>query len=453
MADLKQVSGDNEDKFIENKFRRFAMRVVNGEIGQFTYCMENDRIYHYQDGYWQEIRELEFLSKIENGIIDKKGNKTVTKFPVEQREKIIKNYKLLAFKHLEEFNKEHLLNFENYMIDPLGQNVLKHEPKYLSTIRIPYKYDALAKCELWIKSINQIFENNQAKINILQEFFGQCLTRDVKQEKGLLLLGESKAGKSTILHVLQNMVGRKNCSSIPLKYIINPVYTSQMIGKLINFDKDVSAKAVDFEEDFKKIVTGEEITSNDKYEAPFDFTPFCKMVLSANKFPRITDYSSAFYNRLALIPCERVFKPEERNLNLREQLLDELPGILNWAMEGLQRLSKRGKFEEVDFMKEALEELEAENTPSNLFFDEHIEVDVSDGVYIEKGELFKKYKEWCEKTATRILCKAIFSSIVFKKYHTKTPQHAHLDSGKRIWRNLKYVEFKTEHQPDEGWQE
>ena len=98
-----------------------------------------------------------------------------------------------------------------------------------------------------------IFEKNKEKISILQEFFGQCLTRDVKQEKGMLLLGESRSGKSTILNTLQNMVGKNNCSTLALKYIIHPVFTSQLVGKLINIDKDVSAKAVDFEEDFKKI--------------------------------------------------------------------------------------------------------------------------------------------------------------------------------------------------------
>jgi len=449
MADLKQVSGDNEDKFIENKFRRFAMRVVNGEIGQFTYCMEEDNIYQYNKGYWEEIRELEFLSKIENGLLDKRKNKIVTKFPVEQREKIIKNYKLLAFKHLEEFNKEHLLNFENYMIDPIGQNVLKHEAKYLSTIRIPYKYDAQAKCDLWLNTLDGIFEKKQEKINTLQEFFGQCLTRDVKQEKGMLLLGESRSGKSTILHTLQYMVGKKNCSSIPLKYIIHPVYTSQMIGKLINFDKDVSAKAVDFEEDFKKIVTGEEITSNDKYEHPFDFTPFCKMVLSANKFPHITDTSSAFYNRLILIPCDRVFKPEERNLDLREQLLEELPGILNWSIQGLARLIKRGKFEEFDFMESALQELENENNPVNVFFEETIEIDVSGEVYIEKAKLFGIYKRWCEENKQGNLSNINFGKAVYKKYHPQTPRDARLShNGARIWRNL-----RLKGEPNVGWQE
>ena len=373
--------------FKEDKFRALAYRIVNGEIGQFTYCLENDQVYYYDKGYWRSLRELEFLSLIENGLLDDNKNKIVTKFPVERREKIIKNYKILSFKRLEEFNRSHLLNFQNTMFDPITIDTTEHKPEYLSTIRIPYRYDPGADCSLWLKTIDEIFENDKIKIDMLQEFFGQCLTRDVKQEKGLLLLGQSRSGKSTILNTLHYLVGNDNVSTVPLKYILNPVYTSMMIHKLINFDKDVSKKAQDFEEDFKKIITGEEITSNDKYDDPFNFKPFCKMVLSANEFPRITDHSSAFYNRLILIPCDRVFTPEEQNRNLREELLKELPGVLNWSIEGLKRLTNRGFFEEVDFMGEALEELRIENNPVEAFFRDNIVADVSGEYYIEnKGQ-------------------------------------------------------------------
>jgi putative DNA primase/helicase len=432
-----------ENNFREDTFRRLAKRVVHGEIGQFTYCLENDQIYYYENGYWQKLREIEFLSKIENGLLDPKKNKILTKFDVRMRKKVTENYKILDFKRLADFNKYSMLNLENYMFDPVGVNVVAHKPEYFSTIRIPYKYDQKARCELWLKTLNEIFEGDQMKVNILQEFFGQCLTRDIKQEKALLLLGESRSGKSTILNTLHHLVGGDNCSSVPLKYILNPVYTSMMIHKLINFDKDVSRKAQDFEEDFKKIVTGEEVTANDKYMTPFTFKPFCKMVMSANVFPKITDHSSALYNRLILIPCDRVFKPEEQNRDLREELLKELPGVLNWAVEGLQRLTKRGWFEEVHFMREAIEELENENNPVNEFFNEHVEVEK--GYEIEKGEMYQKYVNWSDENKQYTLTAARFSTAFYKRFCKNTVKNgqASTGSGKRVWKNIRYVQFKS----------
>jgi phage/plasmid-associated DNA primase len=216
-----------------------------------------------------------------------------------------------------------------------------------------------------------------------------------------------------------------------------------MIHKLINFDKDVSRKAQDFEEDFKKIVTGEEVTANDKYMTPFTFKPFCKMVMSANVFPKITDHSSALYNRLILIPCDRVFKPEEQNRDLREELLKELPGVLNWAVEGLQRLTKRGWFEEVHFMREAIEELENENNPVNEFFNEHVEVEK--GYEIEKGEMYQKYVNWSDENKQYTLTAARFSTAFYKRFCKNTVKNgqASTGSGKRVWKNIRYVQFKS----------
>jgi P4 family phage/plasmid primase-like protien len=440
-----------------NKMRAIAQRVADGECGDFVYCLESGKFYIYEGGYWRVIIKEELLSIIENGIInithkrDEQGNicgeikyRPLLKFDIGNKKKTLEELKLINHKHLNEFNNNGLLNLENYMYDPARLNVISHDKKYFSTIRVPYKYDHALDCKLWEKTLIEIFEKNLDKIKSLQEFFGYCLTRDVRMEKALLLLGESRSGKSTILNTLQYMVGDENCSHVGLMNLENPQYTSMMINKLVNIDGEVSKKASDYESQFKTIVTGHEVNCNDKYVPPFKFRPFCKFVMSANIFPRITDHSSAFYKRLILIPCDRVFEAHEQNRNLRDELLNELPGILNWAVEGLKRLNKRGMFDEKEFTREAIEELENENNPCNLFFEEHIEVEVGEEIYTEKTELFNKYKQWCVKNENLIMTHTIFAKNVFKRYHKYTSKQARLHTQQRpyIWKNLRYVEFK-----------
>ena len=450
MADISKTKTTKEKKEItQDLMYSYAYSVKQGNAGgSYFYCLENNKFYNYKDGYWQQLFMVEFLGRIEENL------KQITRHAINKKKQIAENFKNLGRKHLSELNCFPFLNLENYMIDPAGDNVLKHEEKYLSTIRIPYKYDKLAKCELWIKSLNEIFENNQVKIGILQEYFGYCLTREIKHHKALLLLGESRSGKSTILQTFRNVIGNLNCSSLPLKHISNPQSAPMLMNKLVNIDTDVSSKAEEFEAEFKTITSGEPVYCNQKYVDTFDFVPYCKIIMAANIFPRITDHSSAFYKRLILIPCDKIFSYEEQNRDLPLQLTAELPGILNWAIEGLKKLTKRGMFEELDFMKDAIQELEDENNPSNLFFDEYIQVDMSDGIYIEKGELFIKYQNWCKETNTYVLNKARFASAVYKRFHKVTPKDTkHPETKKRIWKNLKYVLLKKENQPDEGWQE
>ena len=56
--------------FTEDKFRVFAYRIVNNEIGEYVYHLEEDTIYMYENGHWRQIADIEFLSKIENGLVD-----------------------------------------------------------------------------------------------------------------------------------------------------------------------------------------------------------------------------------------------------------------------------------------------------------------------------------------------------------------------------------------------
>ena len=441
MTDEELIQSEQSEIILKpNKQYEMAVRIKEGEAGKFLYCLEEDRFYYYTEGYWQQLFEYDFLGKIQEALPE------LTKITIQGRKSIAENFKILGRHKLELFNRIDLINLQNGMLSPYTGEIDEHDYIYFSTNRLPYKYDPSGGCDLWLKSLNEILEGNKDKTSILQEFFGYCLTKETKQNKALLLLGESKSGKSTILYVLRFLIGDINCSSVPLKDIRNPQHTPDLINKLINFDYDVSAKAIEFEDEFKKITSGEPIRTNQKYVAAFSFTPYCKMAMAANIFPKITDHSSAFYNRLILIPCDRVFSPEEQDRDLKEKLLLELPGILNWSMEGLKRLTTRGRFEDCGFMQDAVQELEDENNPVNMFFEEHIIVDM--GRYIEKGYLYDKYKIWGEQTRNFALSKARFASCLWKKYYRQTSKTARIRAGKRIWPNIQYVEFKSDPLPE-----
>ena len=448
---------------------RLAQAVANGEIGEFVYCLEDGNFYQYKDGYWQIILETKFLGLMQDGLIRelrvKSGEqwvmtkgKILTKYTPSRKKQILDQFKLLKFKELSEFNISSLINFENYMFDPLGMNVLKHEPKYYSTIRIPYKYEQTAKCELWLKTLSEIFENNKDKIEALQEFLGYCLSSDNEQKKGLLLLGETNTGKSTIIDIFRELIGEHNCSNVPLQYLSNPQYTPLLINKMVNIDPEVNKEAVNYEREFKILTggKGERVSCNQKHIPTFEFTPRCKIILSANIFPRITDHSSAFYQRLLLIPCDRQFSEEEQDKQLDDKLRKELPGIFNWVVHGMHQLKKRGKFKQYDFMRRAVEELEDENNPAYIFFREHIETDVSDGIYIEKSDLFRRFIDWCIKNEQKKLTHIIFSRCVIKKFIKFVDKDSRLTgNGARIWRNIRYVERmgRSPIKTDIDWQE
>lgn len=419
---------------------------------EFSYCLEESKFYIYKSGYWQQLADLEIMALILETYSGKEGLLDITRFTVSKRNQILENLKQLIFKRLDCFNKSGYLNFDIGEFDPVTGTMHDHKKENYSTLRFNYPHHHSAKCDLWLKTLNEIFEGQQERVDILQEFFGYCLTRDTRKEKALLLLGESRTGKSTILEMLSGMICKNNCAFVPLTHISNQQYSPLLMNKLINIDTDASSKADDYEREFRIITSGEPLTCNQKFVETFEFNPYCKLAMAANQFPRITDHSSAFYNRLILLPCDRVFKMDEQNNKLKDELKSELPGVFNWAVEGLQRLNKRGQFEQKKFMSKAIQDLRQESNPTETFFEEFIEVFVADDSYLDKGELYGKYKLWCQANQYYTLNSARFAQAINTKYYEHTPKDTQKD-GRRVWRNLRYKTGVAEAQSNIGWQD
>lgn len=411
-----------------------ARQAIDGNQ-KYIYCIEEDRFYIYKDGYWQFVHSIEMIDLINETV-------RITHLTLQRTKNVIERMKNLSKLRLEKLNCTHLLNLNNYMIEPITGSIAKHEPEYLSTIRLNYNYIYNDQCQLWIKTLIDIFEADTDKINILQEFMGYCLTKDISREKALLLLGESRSGKSTILETIDKLLGKENVSSVPLEYLSNPQYTPMLINKMVNIDFDVSTDCQRFEANFKIITSGESVSVNQKFVPTFNFRPYCKLIMAANKFPRITDHSSAFYKRLILLPCNRVFESHEQDLNLKEKLREELPGILNWAIAGLHRLQARGKFEvDKKFMVDAIEELREESNPVEIFFKQTIVIDVSGNCEIEKQDFYDRYCQWCRTNGNAPMANNKFGATVYGKYGKYTPKDTKSATGsyKRVWKNLKYI--------------
>lgn len=434
-----------EKKVIQNPLYVLAWKVIEEE--DFVYCLEDAKFYNYRAGFWQSLYEEEMMKNISKRMPALNG------MALPLRKQVIENVKVLKHLHLDRFNWTELLNLKNGMVNPYHGTIEEHDRIFNSTIQLDYKFEPEAQCPLWLKSLNEIFQGDIQKINLLQEWFGYCLVPDVKQKKALLLLGDSDSGKSTVLNILRAMIGAKNSASVPLKYLSNPQYTPMLINKLINIDADVDKNAASYEAEFKIITSGEPVSCNQKFVAAFDFVPKARIVLAANIFPKITDHSSAFYKRLLLLPCERIFEEHEKNRELANQIIgNELPGILNWSIEGLKRLNQRGRFEQYDFMRNAVQDLENENNPSNAFLEEFTENHFESN--LDKGELYEKYKSWCKETNNYTLSQGRFASCVFKKYHKYTPKDARdTETRKRVWRNVRWVHSRPGDAMNKGWHE
>ena len=140
------------------------------------------------------------------------------------------------------------------------------------------------------------------------------------------------------------------------------------------------------------------------------YKPVCKLVFSLNNLPYSKDRSLGFQRRLIIIPFRKTFReddPQTKNFNeLLRELMNELDGILNFALEGLARLRKnKFKFSTSTTIQEMQKEYRELINPFHQFIDEVLEQgDETDR--IPNSDMISAFSAWCKDNGHSGLYKA-----------------------------------------------
>jgi P4 family phage/plasmid primase-like protien len=275
---------------------------------------------------------------------------------------------------------------------------------YLDAL-IPIAYDPKARANLWFSAVERWFHldgdtDAEAKVEVLQEFFGYCLLPHARFKRALFLYGESDTGKSQVPLVLRRMLGARNCCTLNTDQMADERKRSVIVGKALNIMTELPYDAMIADGGFKQLVsTGDPISIDPKYREPFSYIPFCKHLICANSLPTISDATSATYNRLLLLKFNHVIPANEQDDMLLEKLTEELAGILAWSVEGAHRLiQRRGKFTAIKESETAIAEYRAEQNPISDFITEKCDVpapgDDPREFLIPSTEFWERFTRW-----------------------------------------------------------
>jgi P4 family phage/plasmid primase-like protien len=376
-------------------------------------CIQD--FYEYING----VYILKHISEIHHWIMDIIGEKRSCHIAKE----IISILEHKCFVYPEKVNASNMANLKNCMLnlkpepehDPnyFSKIITKHDPKYLSTIQLDINYDSEAYPTLWLKTLGEIL-NDEKDIMTLQEFFGLCLTKEVWPQKALFLVGEGANGKSVVTYILERLVGLSNRSCIPIEKFGDERLLASLYGKLVNICSETSAKGYIYDSNIKAIISGESISVHPKYKKEFDFSPFCKLIVTTNNLPKIEDKTNGFYRRFEIIRFDREFAEHEQNKSLKYQLEEELSGILLWAISGLRRLRKNKFFTVSDKSIDYKTEYKKSNNYVILFVEECCQLAKS--LDIDKNYIYEEYDKWCDKSGYKALGKNNFGKELLKQY-------------------------------------
>lgn len=359
--------------------------------------------HHYEDGVW---KPTEIGNKIWNVMKDCK--------PAIRPSKGIRNSIASYLKDMLQIppdlvdNGENYINLSNGLYNLENYAIEDHQRDLYLTAQLPFAYNETATCPRWQQFLEEVLvtPNGLADHDVIalaQEAFGYSLTANTHYEKMFWLYGDGATGKTTMLRILRALLGS---AALEVDFGILQRESHQLAnipGKRVITSSEARTGTRLMDNIIKKIVSGEELVVRRLYQEAENHISQAKIWWAMNYQPANDDRSNAIYRRLIIISFLRPIPPEKRDPMLFENLLLELPGIFNWAMEGLQRLNQNGKFAEPRQVEMAVSDYQESNAPEQLFLndDEWIVQDPSGSV--RASDLYLAYSEWGNRFNYRVL--------------------------------------------------
>lgn len=326
--------------------------------------------------------------------------------------------------------KSPLICLQNCTLNPLAGELLAHDEGHYLSNKVEIKYDPHAKCELWLRTLDEIFApdaDSAEKIQLLQEFIGYCLIPDTRLHKFLWMVGAGGNGKSLILAVLNAVIGKGNISHAQIERLQEKFVRAELQGKLVNISSEMSAQATISDGYLKQIVAGDIIEAERKYERSFSFKPYARLIGATNLLPRLLDHTDGFFRRAIILRLNRQFTEAEQDKQREGRLLAELPGILNWCVVGLQNLLQRSHFVIPASSQAEVDCYRVNSDPVRQFAEELLQHCTDKAGWVASGALYQAYREWSGSNGYHPLASNQFaerlSSAGFRKKRLNTGRY------------------------------
>jgi putative DNA primase/helicase len=291
--------------------------------------------------------------------------------------------------------KKGLISCRNTLVDPLTRVTTGHTPAYFTTTSVPYAYDPQAECPQWLGFLKLVFGDDAESIQAIQEWAGYVLSGRTDLQKGIQLIGPPRAGKGTVARILEKLIGKENSTGTTLGDIGRQFGLAGLVGKSLCVVGDAHMENRNNAAIVTRLlmITGEDsITIDRKNRTEWVGRLGARVMILANKPPKFSDVSGAIVSRWITVQFTQSFEGREDE-TLEARLTTELPGIFNWALEGLKRLTERGRFVQPGSAMETLQTQRDNASPIKAFVDE--QAVRGEGQWILKDSLFAAWKSWC----------------------------------------------------------
>ncbi len=344
-------------------------------------------------------KDLEtFLKKIQNKNAKRDYEHALSVRGYQAAITVSRSYPGVAIEH-EALDKAHWhLPVANGVLMLKGQNpeFLPHQRDLLYTHVSPVAYDPEATCPAWLKFVDEVFSGDQELISFVRRCVGYTLTGKVSEHRLFFMLGNGRNGKSTFTNIISAIFG-KFTYTMPqglLEEKNQNQHATELTGlhgsRLAIAHEARKGKKWD-ESRVKQLTGGDAITANRMRQDHYTFAPTHKVWVLGNDLPVISGTDDGIWGRIFVIAFKRKFEIDD---TIEPALMAELPGILNWAVDGCRDWQEIGLQPPASVMDRTAEFRKDQDAFGQFVEDACI---LQDGRKIGRVTLRKAYEKWCEE--------------------------------------------------------
>ena len=232
-----------------------------------------------------------------------------------------------------------LLAASDMWIDLTSGEAVAPNPSKLVSKALSVNFDQAADCPNFMKFLDDIFECEQELIGFVQRAIGYSLTGSTSEQCLFIMIGDGANGKSTFINVINKLLGLYGSTAASQTLIANGGNSIgddlvDLIGaRLITVSETEEGQSL-AEAKIKQMTGGDRLKGRPLYGTHIQFNIIGKLWLATNSLPQINNTDHGIWRRIKAIPFNRTFSADEQDKTLGDKLIQELPGILNWAIDG-----------------------------------------------------------------------------------------------------------------------
>lgn len=293
-----------------------------------------------------------------------------------------------------------------------ARTLVAHTAEFFTDTAVVVPYDADARCDRWLKFLDELWPGDEDSQALLQEWFGYVLAGSTGLHKILTLVGPRRSGKSTIAWALEQLLGGTSQVDHPtMARLAEPFGLAPMLGKRLAIVGDARIGKSDpaIVEKLLMISGEDPVTVNRKNRDELNVKLGARLMIVSNDMPDLRDTTGALASRFLPLRIRIEGFLGREDFHLKRTLADELPGILTWALDGADRLWEReGRFTLGEAVLKSMDEVERSASPIKAFVSDLLVLDASPEAACPKDAVYEAYTLWCASEGFMSKGKSVF---------------------------------------------